>query len=1260
MYVENNKNIYFNEVKPKKKIHNNILQKNSQLNNLKNDFIFCNRQIKKNSIYIYFKNIYFYHINSFILIFTLLLIQIYSTKTVKIKALSFSYEITIKIKGNGTQYILWEGQVPSRIFLNNNASALAGDKIIHNLKLDTNLIRMEWDSPFSDFHAMFYGLSNIIEIDFSNFNSSQVVNMAEMFHGCSSLQSINFNNFQTISVTNMSKIFFECNELKSLDLSHFDTSSVISMDQMFSNCKSLKILNLTNFNTKKVENMREMFSFCEELEILDLSSFDTSSVKYMTQMFFHCLELKSLNLSNFNISLITDTSQMFVECKKLENLDISNFHTSQITSMGSMFYGCNSLKSLNLSHFNTSKVKYFDNMFGWCKSLETLYIRTFDTSSAEKLDNMFMHCEKLISLDLTHFKTSNVKDINHMFDSCFSLTSLELGNFDTSSVTNMEYMFSGCNSLISLNLYSFTTSEILSSFKGMFNEINSNLKYCINDIISEGIKSNLSLYNKLNCSDLCSESEYIPDKNKCKINCSNDDIFKFEYENECFISCPSGTYPVAGNLCEKGFICDNYYNYERTGCLDEIPLGYYLNNTIDKTIDKCNIKCSNCTKESMENDLCISCNNVQGYYQKKNDELNENSFFDCYKGEPSGYNLDEEKKYYQIDLNSPKSEQNYQNITFIDFSDKEVEYLYDKYNLEKGIDKIYALISDYTNDDPNMATRDYNLKFFLENGTELNLSIIDDDIYFDFYVPIDDLKSIHFNDAKELKEQGYDIYDKNSDFYNEYCSPAYVGENDIALKDRRKYIYPNNVSLCKENCKYNGVEIEDERVICSCNLNSNKDYEDKEDNNFIEEDGNFLSYFLDNINYNVFKCYDLISSYENLKNNYAFWTILGVFIILIIINLIFFLYSLPLIKKSMLKETPTFEKKRNDIIQKLLKIRSIKENTLFNKTKKENNFCKITKSNSILNTYSFLLSSKKKKVKRTIKNTPIKLNNNIFTPYKENKINDIVKINKKYKPFKTVNQLIHNNREIPLDFEENFFNNYEVEIFNYEKNKSYSNEEINELPYSQAIIIDKRYILKIWGSLLITKLELINLCCSKSTIKIILIIEYILSLLINFFFNTLLYSDEIVSHKYHNNGQLDIIVTLVLSLLSNIITSIIFYYIKYSKGIEERADLIKELKIKDYYINNVNIFYKYLRIKFVFFFLGEIMVIACCYYYIVIFCIIYSKSRESLVVNYLSSLVEGLVTSVAISILVLITRKIGLSCFNKHFYNVSKYINNRF
>ena len=50
--------------------------------------------------------------------------------------------------------------------------------------------------------------------------------------------------------------------------------------------------------------------------------------------------------------------------------------------------------------------------------------------------------------------------------------------------------------------------------------------------------------------------------------------------------------------------------------------------------------------------------------------------------------------------------------------------------------------------------------------------------------------------------------------------------NNITLGDRKIDIFPENVTLCKENCYYSGVNVEEERIICKCNLKSNNDNSD--------------------------------------------------------------------------------------------------------------------------------------------------------------------------------------------------------------------------------------------------------------------------------------------------------------------------------------------------------------------------------------------------------------------------------------------------
>ena len=99
--------------------------------------------------------------------------------------------------------------------------------------------------------------------------------------------------------------------------------------------------------------------------------------------------------------------------------------------------------------------------------------------------------------------------------------------------------------------------------------------------------------------------------------------------------------------------------------------------------------------------------------------------------------------------------------------------------------------------------------------------------------------------------------------------------------------------------------------------------------------------------------------------------------------------------------------------------------------------------------------------------------------------------------------------------------NEKIETIGLDKTTSEQKEssnDFNELPLSKAKILDKRNIFQIFISILFNKLELVDLFINKERIRVICICEYILSLLLGFFFNTLLYSDDVVSHKYHNNG----------------------------------------------------------------------------------------------------------------------------------------------
>ena len=245
-------------------------------------------------------------------------------------------------------------------------------------------------------------IKNILELDLSNFDTSNVTNMQSMFSGMSNLTTLDLSNFNTSKVTNMAAMFYTTSNLTTLNLSSFNTSQVTNMRHMFFGMSNLTSLNLSNFDTSKVKRMDFMFSYMYSLTTLNLSNFDTSNVTNMGEMFRNMYNLTSLNLSGFNTSQVTNMDRMFFSIRSLTTLDLSSFDTSQVTNMGYMFYDMRNLTSLDLSNFNTSKVTVTSAMFalpdGYVLNdkLEKIYVNNdFNTAKLMYFSGMFRNRKKL-------------------------------------------------------------------------------------------------------------------------------------------------------------------------------------------------------------------------------------------------------------------------------------------------------------------------------------------------------------------------------------------------------------------------------------------------------------------------------------------------------------------------------------------------------------------------------------------------------------------------------------------------------------------------------------------------------------------------------------------------------------------------------------------------------------------------------------------------------------------------------------------------
>ena len=238
------------------------------------------------------------------LIIFLLLIQTNLLLNPRYKHILFSElnQIILKVKGSGNILVINLGynDKPSSYFLNNDSTPKTINGSSIELSKTENEVTLIFTNPVSTCYSMFKGCSQIIEIDFSNFDSSNVRNIDRMFYDCTSLKSIKFGNFQTSNLNIMEYVFYNCPSLEALDLSSFDTSKVTDFHYMFYGCSSLKYLDLSNFNTSSCICTYDMFNGCTSITSINLSSFDTSKVTLMCNMFYDCKNLVSLDLSSFD------------------------------------------------------------------------------------------------------------------------------------------------------------------------------------------------------------------------------------------------------------------------------------------------------------------------------------------------------------------------------------------------------------------------------------------------------------------------------------------------------------------------------------------------------------------------------------------------------------------------------------------------------------------------------------------------------------------------------------------------------------------------------------------------------------------------------------------------------------------------------------------------------------------------------------------------------------------------------------------------
>ena len=473
-----------------------------------------------------------------------------------------------------------------------------------------------------DLSYMFY---NCTLLEAFSISSIKVNNMMYMFYNCSSLSSsINLNNFVSSTYINMSKVFYNCYKLQTFQ-GGFGNLYINDAREMFYNCSSLVSLTFNPYGKSTNLNMSKMFYNCRSIKNVILNN--NANYLYpndLSYAFYNCTSLLTLTFNYFKTDLVKEITYMMYNCKSLTIFTSisSNFSNSLITNMRGLFQNCESIATLSLFNFYTPKVEIMWDMFKDCKSLTTLDISKFDTANVIDMESMFEGCASLVSLNLNNFKTPKVHYMNKMFSGCKKLQNLHLKYITGESLGTMHQMFYGCADLRYLNIYSLTEND--QSIIEIFERASNSFKFCVKE--NENIPKIFEELKKRETTRDCTTDCYGSGLSRVGIESKKLCCPYYEYNGNCYTSCPPRTSAGTNKKCAN-LTCQYYFNYQQNGCLLNVPTGFYANDKTLKTIDMCPSTCNTCEKKPTQKKVhCLTCKSTLPYLY----------FGDCLSSCPNG------------------------------------------------------------------------------------------------------------------------------------------------------------------------------------------------------------------------------------------------------------------------------------------------------------------------------------------------------------------------------------------------------------------------------------------------------------------------------------------------------------------------------------------------------------------------------------------------------------------------------------------------
>ena len=437
-----------------------------------------------------------------------------------------------------------------------------------------------------------------------------------------------------------------------------------------------------------------------------------------------------------------------------------------------------------------------------------------------------------------------------------------------------------------LGYFTYHYSKVIFIFEDIFDE---NTIESLDNVIS--IFLNLDLKYQL-CSEGCYSCILKTNSEHC-VKCKNN-INYYERRDSTSTCIKRESNPDAYyfNSTEKAFIkCSAYWYRKKEDnnviCYDECPSSLYIYTASKECVDQCE-------KVSYQGECIDNCPT----------DMITNSKNECIEGITAEKGVDV--------ISAPFSkEEIIEHIEIESFTEEGITILGSDYTVQVyptsnqinesneissislgNCEFILRRENSIPNDEPlliykidimreSAITPKVEYKVFTIHNKELELSVCESDgIVVSSPIVNKNMMNYTFGEMMSA-EYGFDVYDRESPFFNDKCVSFSNDSIDVPIKDRRNDYFVD-VDLCDEGCSYDTISFKENKISCNCSSGSEKEKEE-----FVSL-GNSL---LQSTNIELFKCYKEALSIKKNFTSIGFYFIGCILILLIAFGISFSIYG---------------------------------------------------------------------------------------------------------------------------------------------------------------------------------------------------------------------------------------------------------------------------------------------------------------------------------------------------------------------------------